>query len=77
MEAARELTVQAKACPPLLWSLTSFIEGYDAQTDTLFETGGNEDFSLINAVTRTGSPPPGARTFVSGGAWIGEPPHEH
>jgi hypothetical protein len=77
MGAAVELTIQSKGCPPLLWSLTTFIEGYDAQTDTFFDTGAYDDFSLSpNEAETSGSAATTGRTFVSGEAWVGQPPQE-
>ena len=70
MHTAVELTILSKGCPPLLWSLTCFIEGYDAQTDSFFDPHEeDEDWTAVAAHTRatfSGTLPPDARTTMSG-----------
>ena len=56
MEEAVKLSIQSQGCPPLLWTLSSFIEGYDVQTDTFFEPHEPDAaFSVIAAGTWTPS----------------------
>ena len=61
VEVAVELSIQSEGSPPLLWTLNSFIEGYDAQTGTFFEPHGEDEaFSVIAAGTWSPSGPPEA-----------------
>ena len=60
MDAAVELAIQSEGCPPLLWTLTSFIENYNVQIGAFFEPKPNATFDVIAAGTWAPSQPPEA-----------------
>lgn len=66
MQTSVELTILSKGCPPLLWSLTCWIDGYDTQTDSFFDPHEDETAGAEHTrTTLSGSLPPDSHTIMS------------